>query len=468
VIHGSRLAIHFPMDIFDLEKKFPAIGRIKFNGINGWPLLRIILGFELARKNFKSGKALASSRVKKFSNILCSLYGWGRWLFRKKKFKYVIFTNNLEKRVHNQRYYDRLFHSTIQILGEKDGLIVNYCEGDISTLQHSYYRNVVNGDLFNYLAIIFARFVKLEISDEDRRLIEEVMKESGVRVDYENHFKQFLVHSANYKRFFNITKPEFILDGCYTYFPQVYAAKKQGIRVIEFQHGLINSQHRGYRTLLNYQGEFTADALFSFGQKSVYDLDESVYKKEQIKPVGYSYFELISKGFYDPVMIDHHEFDITVCVPVDAVVEKETIALLVSLAPLLPRVLFILNPRVSVSVEGTEHIKPYRNVIYVIAPFQVLIQQCDYDLTILSTCAYEALYFGIPNLLFDYKGYARKVFGGILSEEHSFYFTTAEELVKFFEQTKGLDKAAITKEGSLFYSEHHQEKVKRQMKLMQG
>jgi hypothetical protein len=451
------------MDVFDLERKFPEVAKIRFNGMPAWPLLRVTIGYELARREFKARDFVQSPQPSTLSNFLKSTYGWARLIIHRKKFTHLIFSNNLEKRVYKQRYYDRLFHSTVTLLGEQNVLVINYCEGNITPIKNSYYRNIVNGDIINYLSIIFSRFVKLSISTEDKALINVVLQAAQIESDYIGYLKRFIAASNIYRKLFHLVGPEVVLTGCYTYFSQIYAAKSNAISTVEYQHGMINDKHRGYKTLVQYDGIFTADRLFAFGSKSIFNLDESIYKKTQICLVGYSYFELLSTGFFDPLKISKSGHDQVVCVPVDEIVENETVSLIVSVAPLVKNVLFLINPRTRLSNSSLNAVKQLTNVKYTLTSFQLLVQQCDYTLTIFSTCAFESVYFGVPNLLYNYKGYAKKTFRNILDERSSYYFDREDELVGFFRSPVHFDLTAVKTEGSKFYVDNHYSRIKEEL-----
>ena len=76
------------------------------------------------------------------------------------------------------------------------------------------------------------------------------------------------------------------------------------------------------------------------------------------------------------------------------------------------------------------------------------LQFADFHVTINSSCAIESLFFGVPNILFDYEGWACSYFQNILNDQkHTVMVKSAKEFITaiyshdFYQKTEIIDKS---------------------------
>ena len=124
-------------DIFVLEEQIPSIAKIEINNVQIWSFLRIIIRFRLL-----GSKNIATSKKKYIKSKIVGLINRSRyWLtsiysllyllfhFKRflKKYEFVIFSSELEKKILDGKYIDKLSEGLFEILDREKILLIYEC-----------------------------------------------------------------------------------------------------------------------------------------------------------------------------------------------------------------------------------------------------------------------------------------------------------------------------------------------------
>ena len=156
---------------------------------------------------------------------------------------------------------------------------------------------------------IFKKRNKIEFTPDELELISNVQKElkESFNVDInlewilKIHILNFRYDYLKYTELFKKRKPEKIfVVVAYENQAVVAAAKDLGIEVFELQHGTITDYHLGYsyplKSRLNGEIAYFPDKILTFGDYWINN-ETSPISDDNIIPVGFSYFEVVSKDY---------------------------------------------------------------------------------------------------------------------------------------------------------------------------
>jgi hypothetical protein len=465
--------------IFEIEDKYGQVKDFRVNDVKIWPVYRIILRFLLFRNRGEqtAEKAPASSgitrllkkvyhRSKHALRILRELPDSHKWL---RSYDCIVFSNDLEKREVNNVTIDKLATGLIEQLGEKRTLMVNYPSGNGSKKNRSLKHTVVDGQVIDTMASLL-RPAKASISAKDRQLMDQVLHEYQLSEDGLDQIDYFFRKARVIRSLLKKWKPRLVINCCYTYQAEVFAAKNSGIRTVELQHGIISPLHPGYDSALSIDKDFTAEYLLSFGENSTKNLSNNIVNLSNTIPVGNLYLEELFYSPPDPfIQALVSRWEHSVCVPTDFITEKEILGFIIRLAEKNPRIGYLIVPRQDMFEDSLDKISKIENIkVLGGQSFQNVVRHCTIHTATISTCCLEALSLGVPNILINTDGRPKDFYGSLVDEKYTYFVSGVDEYFLSLEKLKGYSKKEIRDSNYKNFSNGYRENLARALKIIQS
>ncbi len=411
-----------------------------FVGQPFWSLLRVYVGFKL----FDGQSAVEGSQTGRIKSAKTWSLKQLLSIFIRKK--YLFIGNASDLLVVNGHVSHRLFYSTIKMLGESNCNVL--LKGANRQAAPAIYGSLF---VFEATSFVLAQILKPFIYFRYANLRKKLLK---FHVDL-NVSQIISYHVAAYwlwKSHFCIGKPKQIfLSDWYNAFQMaiIRAAKEAGIETIEFQHGMLSPGHYGYFYYSReYDAQFNADRFFCFGSHFTRLLaSKSVYRPEQMVVIGHPTLDLYQRQ--SAIITTEKQI---VLVTLQDLILDQTLAFIQKTAEALPQVEFWLLPRTKVPQILQSNVK-------VLPPgkFYDWIQQVNVHVTVFSSTAYEALYFGCPNILLNIENYAVRFMDDLIRENTStIVVNTLEEFVGALDSVSALDRQSVLKSAESYFSPEHQ------------
>lgn len=430
---------------FELEEKY-SLNYQKIQGCYAWQLIRMHLYYDITRKTKMFGapqqKSLSlldkiTSFLPFFKNsVLHNPFG-GRYT------KDILIFDHPRKVIFNGQYCDIYSNFLVDFLSNDYSFEVlesPYLNNHYTPMQ-DYIRYTDAIQLGSY---IHKKFNKITFTREEKELISEVQQELenafGIELNIlgmmETHILNFEYDYKKYIDLFKKRKPKQIfVVVAYENHAVVAAAKYLGIEVIELQHGTITDYHLGYsypkKTRLYGDIPYFPDKILSFGD---YWMNEntSPINKENIIPIGFSYFESQSKDFLGLNAIDNQILFIS-----QGVIGKYLSRLAFEFAKNQNefKVIYKLHPgeyetwreNYPELVEASEF--DYFEVIdNSEVPLYKLLAESNYQVGAFSTAIYEGLMFNCKTFILDVPGV--EYLDDLIEKKYVFKIGGADDLVK--------------------------------------
>ncbi|WP_405292746.1 sialyltransferase [Methanobrevibacter sp.] len=303
---------------FDIENKYN-LNYHEIQGCYAWQLIRMHLYYDITRKtqifNAPQQKSLSLfDKVKTFlpffkNSVLKNP-------FNGKYDKDILIFDHPRKVIFKGEYCDIYSNFLVDFL--RDDYSFEVLESPYLNKHYTKPQNyVLFTDAIQLGSYIHKKFNKVEFSESEKELILKVQGELEATFNIKLNLKWMLTtHILNfqydfkkYVELFKKRKPKMVfVVVAYENHAIVAAAKYLGIEVIELQHGTITDYHLGYsypkKTRLNGDIPYFPDKLLSFGDYWMNE-ETSPISRENIVPIGFSYFQEQSKDFMDIDVIDN-------------------------------------------------------------------------------------------------------------------------------------------------------------------
>ncbi|MEN0059729.1 MAG: hypothetical protein AAGB31_12895, partial [Bdellovibrio sp.] len=195
---------------------------------------------------------------------------------------------------------------------------------------------------------------------------------------------------------------------------------------------IINYEHPAYNyyTSKRFSDLFYPNYLITFGTMALREIQSSSFIEDgRVLSCGHPYLDFISEGlFFDSQEVKHKGI---VGVTLQWTDEDVVIPFINRVAELQPNITFILIPRIpnlekynALLLPANVHIE--RNLDF----YSLLKGAIDIHCTTYSTCALEAPYMGIPNILIDFDKMATRYFAKVLPpSSYDIYVRTETEFI---------------------------------------
>ena len=305
---------------FSLENKYN-LNYVEIDGVYFWPLIRMYLYYDIARKLNTFGSAQQktlslSDKILSFlpfvkNSILKSPYSG------KSDLDMIIF-DHPRKVLYQNKYHDIYTYFFCQYL---DKYNKNYEIIESPYLNNHFTENsskIRYNDRILLLSYFYKKTHKVEFTESERELLRQLLNDLSVQFNMDFNYLENVIkeHILNFKYEYNSYKKLLVKKNpkqvyvvvAYENMALVAAAHDLGIEVLELQHGTISNYHMGYSYPNEHNnfddGEnieltnipYFPDKLLTFGK---YWENASFYPivLEDILPLGYSYFEISSNEF---------------------------------------------------------------------------------------------------------------------------------------------------------------------------
>ena len=426
---------------------------LQYMGDYIWPILRLKINEELRKKEGLKSRTfkLKGSMVSKL--LLSFFYGIFN-IFRLNSFSIWIFSSSDRRKKINSEYIDRVAGSFREQYA--NSLII---ENPYPLGRHIKRKDMVKGYvmgqtiLFAGAKLISFFLARPKISNES--LLLKILHENDIQLNYRRILKDTSAQYRLMKIILRFTRPKAIF---FVYAASsmgyIKAIKKKGIPTIELQHGVINKSHNAYNLYKDFGDQLFPDYLLTYGEKELEIFNERNYfiHPDHVFPIGYYFLEACMKA-KSPALYEadlRSRFEKVIVFSLQDPFESYTFEFLLRTAVLNKDICYLLVPRNS----G----KPYREVAHVdnlIIERERNIYEClkiaDFHATINSTCAIESLYFGVPNLLYDFKNWAWDYYGEILNDTgHTIFIKSPQQFIDALNHHKFYNKQEIVKVSEAF------------------
>jgi hypothetical protein len=434
----------------EIEARF-AIESIRCNGEPFWPVLRSFF-YNQAMDDvlLKHSKSRFLS-LRKIRNVF---FGFGNWFQRK---EYIVLSNEMERKKLGDFYIDKLTEGFIQLKGKDKVLYIEQVKDSHLDYQ-AYNKDMVSLDTLILMAGIYMKIFNPQrrIKIEGEAVIRAIAEQYAFDINYESSLNIFLSKTIAFEWVLKSIKPKALIITDYGYFWATYAAKKAGIKVVEFQHGVIGNSHPYYHPAKKMNPRFCPDYLLVFGEADKEALSHGNYvPAKQVIPIGNFYIGQLAQKQPNPEILGLiSNYHYSVCVPTDPITHTGILNFIKVLAAKLTNCIFLIAPRNLSEVE--ESLLPNLRLVKQY-PFQELVRHCDFHTATNSTCCLEALALGAKNILLDNDGLASQYYEKVLTDRRFTVFVTSiDEYEQYLLKMKDIPRQETIESNRAIYMPNHE------------
>ena len=450
------------MELKEIEQKFDVQSLTSQEDMI-WPLLRLKLNEEIRKTKNIESRTFKLTRNTIFRLLVTSVYGFKN-LFSFRNYEYWVFSSS-ERRKKNQKgvYEDRVigFMSTLW----KRSLIIEnpYPLGNHYPKNETYPDKIISQTGFSLAAKIISYFLRNR-SINNEQLLHQIYEATGCQINHKRIIKEVRAQYLLTMLMLWLGKPKMVFfvysASCMGY---IKALKENGIPVVEMQHGIINTSHNAYNLHKDFGTEFFPDYLLTYGKKELEIFNEGNYfiEASKVVPMGYYFLEMSKKAQKNITREKslRNKFEKIVVVSLQDPFDTFYFEFLDQVASLNGKVCYLIVPR-----NPQKSYAKFHAMSNLIIEKELNIYEClhfaDYHCTINSTCAIESLYFGVPNILYDYSGWATNYYATILGDaKHTIFVESAEQFVEALDNWHFYSREEIKNAGNLFFEDNFLQNV---------
>jgi len=459
--------------IKEIETSFN-VGSLKVKNMEIWPFLRTSYYFTYRNKYIFNINNKKGTDIKKIINTFINVFYGIKNLF--KKYDYIIFSNIGERRVMNNKYINKLVNNLISELGEDKVLLIEYPRNRIHyNINLIPYKNIISANLFRIFGHLSLLNKLIRIDNE--YILKEINNIYKLKVDYKIITLRFFIYVTLLNFFYRLYKPKKIfVTTYYSLFHQaaIYSCNKRGLNSIEFQHGVINNQHPAYNVFTKLDNVFFPKYLFVFGDAVKYIFNSNNYFMEldRVFSVGNMYLDYIKYEYkITNKMLNkfskfRRQYNKIIAVSSQKTIETKLIQFIKEVSLLDENILYIFIPRELNKDYSNEGFSSNIIIIKELNVYQI-IKESDFHSTMYSTCALEAPVLGVPNILINIEGLAKKYYEEILTNSDTTKFVdTKKEYYNTVLTWNTKSKQEIMNLHNFFYEKNHKESLRRALKFI--
>ncbi len=443
------------MTLSEIEDKFQ-VQDIKVNDIAIWPYLRIYLGDKI---HFKQDRTIKFNRSILGLFFKSVLYGISNYF---KKFDYLYFTSTEQRKWINGKYTDR--GDYLEEIIPKGLCIELPVPGHVAKSKIGSH-NIAS----RFPLILFSQILQLFIKPrwQGESIIKEILQAQSHQIDYKKLAKRFLAERRVMKSFIKKCSLKMVfLTAPYNAMGYVYACHELEVKVVEFQHGIINRAHYAYNVPLEINQMCYPDYLLSFGSNvnEIFANNNHYIKEDNILAVGSFYIDYVSGNVVENKMVQElkSKYDKLIVVTLQDGYEDLMLPFLKEATDKCSEFGFLFVPRHK-SAEDYDAYKLPENVRFIkdLDAYQSMALG-DIHTTLNSTCAIESPSLGTMNVLLNLDNLARKYLDKLLDENHTtFYANTVDEYCELVRNLSFKNKAEIISSNNGNIQENYQENLKK-------
>lgn len=415
------------------------LSEAKIGGMQFWLSVR---NHFYTQKRYKSNSVQTFSFKQRLNLFKMVFIGLKNWLLIK-KFDYWFFTDSLERRDVEGKAFDKLVDYPAAALSPSLVIELPKYTHDVNVASN----NRASRMLLVMLELLVAKFVK-QVPSAEIEQVAKLLEKEGVSLDVKSIAIKMLASYKVMKYLLKIKKPKaaFFVTS-YTNHGYIKALKEIGVKVVEFQHGVINEEHYGYNLFFSPDQNCLPDYLLSFGNKEVelFSKKNQFIKGEHVIPIGSFYIDYINhkKDLNQFLEQAKKGYKLNIGVSLqDCETGKQLIPFLIEAAHQNQEIIYLLKPRTtSVSTYQKSYTFP-ENIKFVDdANVYEVMKQSDLHLTAYSSCILEAPALGKRNLAINLNNRAKEYYGDMFQgNDNTLFIDSVSELIKV------LDKIEIREE----------------------
>ncbi|RAP38802.1 hypothetical protein DID80_02185 [Candidatus Marinamargulisbacteria bacterium SCGC AAA071-K20] len=388
---------------WDIESKYP-VENITLNNNEVWPYLRELLIVHLSYQQFPVNISSFKlfSTLSRLGNIVFGLKNWFKSVHT------VCFSFNINLSLFNGNYVDRYIGGVVAS-PDKNALVIEYATSRHLPMSKRVFKQVCSFSLINSLAFILSKVYFLFSSLKGKEVLNKICEEYKISKKKKKQIIKKLVHFhcryILYRWVFKIKKIKEIVCTChYQVLPEIKAAKELGLKVTEFQHGIIDQYHVSFMRKKQVSLSFLPDQLLVFGDKVKKNFTDKAHfiAQENIHVVGNYFIDLVKNNTVKNKLLSElrAQYEKIIVVPSISNFEKEMISFTVNSAKIDQGIAYLYFPRViSTDVRKWLNNDPQSNV-YLLEDlsFYDCLSIADFHSTTFSTTAIEAPSFGVTTI----------------------------------------------------------------------
>ena len=373
-------------------------------------------------------------------------YGWWNYF---RKYDIWAFSTSAERRLIEGEYHDKLFDYLGNNSGKKTLIIEN------RLFDYYPYRKIasnyaVSRSLWMILEELYGRIILRSVKVNSKALLNEILKTANAQIDFSDVIRKYLSQYWLMKTWLKIfPNPKLVLVSvAYTNFGYIRAFKERGVKVVEFQHGLITKNHHAYFYTKSFDAIQFPDEIATVGlkEKNVFD-DENNFPVKSIMPIG-SYI----LDYYVGKTVKNTSFQKRVLFAMqDGEIGEKLIQFIVEVIKILPKnIELIIQPRRTAISEYYKSHPEIKNVSVSSQDFYSELLTCDIHSTVYSTTAIEALSLGKQNILINIDNLSVEQLHAVIGEnEYTFIANTPSEFLELISVNSFVEKDLIITSNNL-------------------
>lgn len=272
---------------------------------------------------------------------------------------------------------------------------------------------------------VLSRPFSPKIENED--IIIQLLKDKGISFDYKHYLRLLNAQRLAMKLMLNITrKPKCVVMECpYSSMGYMWAFHQAGIKVIELQHGVLNSNHYAYNAI-DYERKMNPDCICVFGEEEFkYFTEEKPQYAAKVVTTGLYMLEKVDEFFKTDLFIEERKkYACVIVVAGQANCEKELGDFIDEIAKRRSDLLFIYIPRYCKEKPSicSDNVRIVTDVnIY------EYLKWADVHMTISSTTCLEAHYFHTPTIFINFNNLSKEYYGNRLQENNGTRYIENED-----------------------------------------
>lgn len=297
-----------------------------------------------------------------------------------------------------------------------------------------------------------------KIENED--IIVQILKEKGISFDYKHYLRLLNAQRLAMKLMLSIShKPKCVfMESPYDSMGYMWAFHQAGVRVIEMQHGVLNSNHNAYNAI-DYERKMNPDCICVFGEEEFkYFTTEKPQYASKVETTGLFMLEKADDFFKTDLFIEERKkYTYVIVVAGEANFEKKLGDFVDEIAKRRKDLLFIYIPRYS-----NEKPSVCSDNIRIVTDVNIYeyLKWADVHMTISSTTCLEAHYFHTPTIFVNFNNLSKEYYWNRLQEINGArYIENADQFDMAL--TGLLNQDTIWKE---LFAHNHTAKIKRVIK----
>lgn len=417
--------------------------------------------FKLKQAHLKrvEGNSMQSNYIK---NTLQTLfYGFVNW-WSINKYKVWVFSSSLNLSSIDGTLYDTV---TSKFIDKIDNSLLIIRPIRLFDKKKLWTKKYTSESILIIIVMIVKTILSVFTSNPFKNDITNEQYNKSYKSIYTRFLAEYYVFSF-FIKIFHIKKVYFVCS--YSYFGYIYACKKNKVKVIEIQHGLINDNHPGYIYKEEVNKKLFPDELLVYGNrfKEIILNNSTIYEPEQIKIIGSNALNIYKNNKYEEdsqIKELKKHYEKIILFTGQYTTDVKSLKIIEEVQKLNQKCCFLFLTRRE--EELNKYKKDFKDVVFYTGnqKFYDLIKQVDCHATVYSTTFLESLYYGVPNILFDIENYPQNNYKEIIDKKHPWVLCTSQpkDIISFiFKEVKN-SKEEIAKSVNSFFCDDFEQNIEK-------